>query len=147
MKQRTNGSITITDERMTRFWITLDQGVKFVINCIGRMVGGEVFVPKIPSMRVGDIAKTIAPGIPWKTVGIRPGEKLHEELITVEEAPRTKEFDGYYVIEPEHPFWNPNTQYPGRTVSAEFQYRSDTNTSWLKPEELQDLTQDIRLAT
>lgn len=136
LQQRDNGTVTITDERMTRFWITLEQGVRFVINCLERMVGGEVFVPKIPSMRLMDIAQTIAPEAAIKVIGIRPGEKLHEELITREEAPRTKEFDTYYIIEPEHPFWKSDNHKDGKQVSPDFQFGSDTNKQWLKPEEL-----------
>jgi len=136
LQQRANGTITITDERMTRFWLTLEQGVRFVIGCIERMVGGEVFVPKIPSMRLMDIVETIAPEAQLKVIGIRPGEKLHEELITNEEAPRTREFDKYYVIEPEHPFWTSGNHQGGRAVQRDFHYGSDTNADWLKPEDL-----------
>lgn len=136
LQQRRNGSITITDERMTRFWITLEQGVRFVMSCIERMIGGEVFVPKIPSMRLLDIVRAIVPDARQETIGIRPGEKLHEELVTTEEAPRTKEFDTYYIIEPQHPFWTPAHHPEGKPVSWDFQYRSDTNESWLKPEKL-----------
>lgn len=136
LQQRNNGSVTITDKRMTRFWITLEQGVRFVINCVERMVGGEVFVPKIPSMRLMDIVQTVAPEAQLKVIGIRAGEKLHEELITREEAPRTREFDTYYLVEPEHPFWQSGNHQDGRLVAPDFQYGSDTNNDWLKPEEL-----------
>lgn len=136
LQQRRNGAITITDERMTRFWITLDQGVRFVINCVENMVGGEVFVPKIPSMRLMDVVQTIAPGARLEIIGVRPGEKLHEALITREEAPRTKEFNNYYIIEPEHSFWDSGNHRNGRPVVRDFYYGSDTNTDWLKPEDL-----------
>jgi UDP-N-acetylglucosamine 4,6-dehydratase len=130
---------------MTRFWITLEQGVRFVINCIELMNGGEVFIPKIPSMRLVDIAASIAPGARWKAVGIRSGEKLHEELVTREEAPRTKEFDVYYIVEPEHPFWNTDNHPDGRPVGEGFQYGSDTNAHWLKPEELRACLADLQI--
>lgn len=145
LQQRENGSLTITDERMTRFWLTLEQGVRFVINCIELMSGGEIFIPKIPSMRLVDIAACIAPRAPWKTVGIRSGEKLHEELVTREEAPRTKEFDAYYIVEPEHPFWNTDNHPDGRPVGEDFQYGSDTNAHWLKPEELRACLADLQI--
>jgi UDP-N-acetylglucosamine 4,6-dehydratase (inverting) len=137
LHQRSKGTITITDERMTRFWITLEDGVRFVIECIERMVGGEVFVPKIPSMRLIDIVRTIAPEAKREVIGMRPGEKLHEELVTGEEAPRTKECNAYYVIEPEHPFWRSGNHQDGRYVPEGFQYGSDTNTQWLSPEDLE----------
>lgn len=145
LQQRNNGSVTITDERMTRFWITLDQGVRFVITCMEKMVGGEIFIPKIPSMRLMDIVQTIAPQASLEVIGIRPGEKLNEELITREEAPRTREFDTYYVIEPEHPFWSSGTYQGGRSVSGEFRYSSDTNKHWLTPEELNACLADLQI--
>jgi UDP-N-acetylglucosamine 4,6-dehydratase (inverting) len=137
LQQRGSGVITITDERMTRFWITLDEGVRFVIKCTERMVGGEVFIPKVPSMRLSEVVRTIAPEAKRQIIGVRPGEKLHEELITREEAPRTKEFDDYYVIEPEHPFWRSGNHQDGRYVPEGFQYGSDTNTQWLSTEDLE----------
>lgn len=133
---RKNGIVRITDERMTRFWITLEQGVDFVLQCVERMSGGEVFVPKIPSMKLIDTARSIAPNARRELIGIRPGEKLHEELITQEEAPRTREFDNCYVIEPQHTFWNPSHTEAGRPVPDGFEFRSDTNTHWLSSEEL-----------
>ncbi|GAG26282.1 unnamed protein product, partial [marine sediment metagenome] len=98
-EQKNKGEITITDERMTRFWITIDKGVNFVIKCIETMKGGEIFVPKIPSMKISDLAEVIAPGLKKKIIGIRPGEKLHEALLTKEEAKHTKEFDKYFIVE------------------------------------------------
>jgi len=145
LEQRGSGTITITDERMTRFWMTLDGGVRFVIKCIDRMVGGEVFVPKTPSMRLTDIVRTIAPEAKAEIIGIRPGEKLHEELITREEAPRTKEFDDYYVIEPEHSFWESGNYGDGKYLQEDFQYGSDTNTHWLSPEELSACLADVEI--
>ena len=103
--QAASGELTVTDERMTRFWITLDQAVQFVADCFVAMSGGEVFVPKIPSTRVLDLAEAIAPGMPIRYTGIRPGEKLHESLITSEEARHTVDHGWCYVVEPEHAFW------------------------------------------
>jgi UDP-N-acetylglucosamine 4,6-dehydratase (inverting) len=145
LQQRESGTITITDERMTRFWITLEGGVRFVISCIERMVGGEVFVPKTPSMRLMDIVRTIAPEARKEIIGMRPGEKLHEELITREEAPRTIEFDRYYVIQPEHSFWESGNHQDGKYVHPDFQYGSDTNTYWLSPEELSACLAEVQI--
>ncbi len=97
MKQKETGVIPITDPRMTRFWITLEQGVNFVLDCFKRMVGGELFVPKIPSMNIMDLARAIAPECKTKTIGIRPGEKLHEVMVPKDEARRTLEFKDYYL--------------------------------------------------
>jgi len=98
IKQKKNGELPITDPRMTRFWITLEQGVDFVLQCLERMVGGELFVPKIPSMNIMDLAKAICPECKTKVVGIRPGEKLHEVMIPIDDVMHTVEFDKYYVI-------------------------------------------------
>lgn len=143
LEQRQNGKITITDERMTRFWITLEQGVRFVIACLERMVGGEIFVPKIPSMKITDLAETIAPGAEKEIIGIRPGEKIHEVLITEEEARHAKEFDGFYVIEPEHPFWDSSCLNGGKPLPTGFTYTSQTNDHWLTKEELIRMLADL----
>ncbi|OQA48026.1 MAG: UDP-galactose-4-epimerase [Euryarchaeota archaeon ADurb.Bin294] len=105
-KQKEEGKITITDPRMTRFWLTLDQGATFVDKCLQIMNGGEIFVPKIPSMKITDLADAMAPGIPHEYIGIRPGEKIHEVLITEDEARHTRDLKGYYIIDPEISFWN-----------------------------------------
>jgi UDP-N-acetylglucosamine 4,6-dehydratase len=136
LKQRENGVITITDKQMTRFWITLEQGVNFVIDCIGRMQGGEVFIPKIPSMKVTDLADVIAPKAKEEIIGVRPGEKVSEILLTEEEARHTKEFENYFVIEPEHPFWKTNNLGSGKSIPEGFKYTSDNNSWWLTIEEL-----------
>lgn len=130
LKQRKEGKLTITDERMTRFWLTLEQGVRFVIDYIDRMRGGETFVPKIPSMRLMDLAETIAPDAEKEVTGIRPGEKINEILLTQEESSHTREFETYFVIEPEHPFW----RYPyddGKKPPDGFEYTSNGNGQWL----------------
>jgi len=135
-EQRKNGIITITDDRMTRFWITLEQGVRFVMDCIARMKGGEIFVPKIPSMKVIDLANVIAPDAKKKVIGIRSGEKLHEILLTEDEARHTREFDNYFIIEPEHPFWDKNNFNDEKSLPEGFRYTSDGNDKWLTEDEL-----------
>ena len=135
-EQRKNGVITITDDRMTRFWITLEQGVRFVMDCIARMKGGEIFVPKIPSMKVIDLANVIAPDAKKKVIGIRSGEKLHEILLTEDEARHTREFDNYFIIEPEHPFWDKNNFNDEKSLPEGFRYTSDGNDKWLTEDEL-----------
>jgi UDP-N-acetylglucosamine 4,6-dehydratase/5-epimerase len=136
------GVIPITDERMTRFWITLEQGVEFSLKCLERMEGGELFVPKIPSMRVVDLAKAIAPSAKLDHVGIRPGEKLHEVLISDDDARHTLEFDDHYVIEPEFPWWSgaSHVSRGGKTVTEGFRYASDTNDQWLTLDELREMS-------
>src|SRR5216683_61816 len=105
LEQRRRGKVTITDPRMTRFWLTLEQGVKFVIRCMEQMHGGEIFVPKIPSMRLLDLAETVAPGCQVEYIGIRPGEKLHEVLVSEDESRQTLETEDMFVIQPSHPWW------------------------------------------
>jgi UDP-N-acetylglucosamine 4,6-dehydratase/5-epimerase len=135
--------LPITDERMTRFWITLDQGVQFVIDSLARMKGGEIFVPKIPSMKVVDLAKAIAPEAEIEIIGIRPGEKLHETMITEDDARHTVEFDNYYVITPEFPWCPQEYVKHGRSLPEGFKYTSDTNTEWLTVKELRTLVKEM----
>jgi UDP-N-acetylglucosamine 4,6-dehydratase len=135
-KQRESGKITVTDARMTRFWLTLEQGVRFVIRCIEQMRGGEVFVPKIPSMRIVDLAEAVAPGCEVEFVGIRPGEKLHEALISRDESRYTLEMEDMFVIQPVHPWWEPANCGQGKPLPDGFKYASDTNERWLTIEEL-----------
>jgi UDP-N-acetylglucosamine 4,6-dehydratase/5-epimerase len=132
IEQRKTGTITITDERMTRFWLTLTQGVKFVINCLDSMQGGEIFVPKIPSTRITDIADAIAPEAKIAITGIRPGEKLHEVLLTEDESRHSKELGSYFVVEPEHSFWDKNRLKNCSPLPEGFTYTSDNNQQWLK---------------
>lgn len=138
-KQRENGIITITDTRMTRFWLTLEQAVQFVIQSLERMQGGEVFVPKIPSMKILDLAQAIAPRCEIEKTGIRPGEKLHEVLLSEDEARHTVEFDDTYVIEPMHPWWKDAVQFNRPRMPEGFRYSSETNASWLTVSDLQKL--------
>ena len=143
LKQRQNSTITITDERMTRFWITLEQGVRFVIRCIEMMHGGEVFVPKIPSMRIMDLAKVISPKCKAKFTGIRPGEKVHESLISEDEARTTIEFDDMYVIQPVLSWWGADNWEGGKPLSEGFRYTSDTNSWWLTEDELKRMVKEV----
>jgi len=131
LKQRASGKITITDERMTRFWLSLDRGVHFVINCIEQMEGGEVFIPKIPSTKVVDLARAIAPGAQIDIIGIRPGEKLHEDLLSVDEARNAVERDRMYIIKPPETLWDRSQSYAGAPLPEGFSYTSDNNTEWL----------------
>ena len=144
IEQKKKGLLTITDENMTRFWITLDQGVKFVIKCIERMNGGEIFVPKIPSMKLIDLAKAIAPETEKKIIGVRSGEKIHEILLTEEEANHSREFDDCFIIEPEHPFWNINNLRGGKTIPEGFRYTSNNNKKWLTKEELMVTIRELK---
>lgn len=132
LRQKQDNELTITDDRMTRFWISLEQGVRFVIRCIEEMEGGEVFVPKIPSMRVIDVAKVIAPEAKLKVIGIRPGEKLHEILIHEDEARTTVELADMFVVQPSAALWFGRAwEAKGRRLPEGFRYASDTNTEWL----------------
>jgi UDP-N-acetylglucosamine 4,6-dehydratase len=139
LEQRKRGKITITDARMTRFWITLDQGVRFVIQCIEQMQGGEIFVPKIPSMRLTDLAQTVAAECSIEYIGIRPGEKLHEVLVSEDEARNTLEVKDMYVIQPAHPWWKTENWMHARALPEGFRYASDTNGEWLSNEQLAKL--------
>lgn len=140
---RGTGIVPITDERMTRFWITLDQGVQFVVDSLERMHGGEIFVPKIPSMNIMDLAKAIAPDCKYEIVGIRPGEKLHEGMITEDDARHTREFDEYYVIQPEFSWWSNKYRNEGTTLPDGFVYTSNQNQDWLTIEQLRQLVEDL----
>jgi len=142
-EQRRNGTITITDRNMTRFWITQEQAVHFIIDCIERMKGGEIFVPKIPSMKIIDLAQAIAPQSEIKITGIRPGEKINEVLLTGEEARHTKEFDKYFIVEPEYAFWDENDFKDGKSLSSDFTYSSGDNDQWLTKQELMKMLEEL----
>lgn len=132
------GELPITDPRMTRFMISLEQAVELVWHAFEDMVGGEIYVKKIPSMKLLDIAEAVAPGAKARYIGIRPGEKLHEQMIGEEDAPYTYEYDSYYKILPAINDWakDPGRIKDGRKAPPEFVYRSDTNTEWMTREEL-----------
>lgn len=139
LEQRRRGRITITDPRMTRFWLTLEQGVKFVIRCIEQMHGGEIFVPRIPSMRLVDLAETIAPRCQVEYIGIRPGEKLHEVLVSEDESRQAVATEEMFVIQPAHPWWRSENWFNGKSLPEGFRYSSDTNEQWLTRRELEQL--------
>ncbi|MBM3122777.1 MAG: UDP-N-acetylglucosamine 4,6-dehydratase (inverting) [Chloroflexi bacterium] len=140
VQQRGSGTVTITDERMTRFWLSLEQGVRFTIDCIESMQGGEVFVPKIPSMKVVDLAQAIAPGCNVQRIGIRSGEKLHEVLVSEDEARHTVELTDRYVVQPPEDLWfGHNWSQQGAGLPEGFSYSSDNNTRWLSMKEIREL--------
>lgn len=139
IEQRKNGELTITDEGMTRFWITLEQGVELVIKCIREMEGGEIFVPRIPSVKVTDLADAIAPDAKKRIIGIRPGEKMHEMLVSADEARHTKRKGEFYIIEPEFSFWSDVEHSRCEHLPDGFYYASDNNDVWLKGDELKGL--------
>jgi UDP-N-acetylglucosamine 4,6-dehydratase/5-epimerase len=141
--QAETGVLTLTDPQMTRFWITLDQAVDFVLDCMGRMGGGEVFVPKIPSMRVMDIAEALAPDAERRVIGIRPGEKLHEVLVTEDESRHCIETDNSYVILPEYWSW-PMREHEGVRLDTGFRYTSDNNDAWLTVDDLRDIAAGVQ---
>jgi UDP-N-acetylglucosamine 4,6-dehydratase len=144
LKQKETGVLSITDPRMTRFWITIEQGVNFVLDCLERMVGGELFVPKIPSMNIMDLAKAIAPECKIKFIGIRPGEKLHEVMIPRDEARNTLGFKNYYVIQPDFRFFARRFKNKGgKTIPEDFEYNSGTNTWWLTAKELRKMIKHL----
>jgi UDP-N-acetylglucosamine 4,6-dehydratase len=138
-EQRRKGVLTITDKRMTRFWITLDQVVRFVVRCADLAMGGEIFVPKIPSMRITDLAEAVAPGCRVEVTGIRPGEKLHEMLISADEARNAVEFDDMYVVQPMFPWWGGDHLQGGKALPDGFSFESHTNARWLSSGELRAL--------
>jgi UDP-N-acetylglucosamine 4,6-dehydratase len=137
-------SLPITDVNMTRFWITLREGVDFVLSCLEMMRGGEIFVPKIPSMKITDLAHTMAPDLKHRIVGIRPGEKLHETMITEGDARSTVEMADRYVIEPAFAWWDRSTfEGPSaKRVADDFRYSSDNNPEWLKADQLRSMLTD-----
>lgn len=134
------GVLPITDPRMTRFWITLEQGVNFVLRCLKLMVGGETFVPKLPSMKIMDLAEAIAPGCKTKIVGIRPGEKLHEVMVPRDEALNTFEYKDFYLIKPAFQFFKRRFCEDGcKKAPADFEYNSETNAWWLNVDEMRQI--------
>ena len=147
LKQRQHGELTITDKRMTRFSITLQQGVDMVLNALDVMWGGEIFVPKIPSYRIMDVAEAIAPECQVKAIGIRPGEKLHEEMITETDAPNTVMFDNYFVILPSQRLFSVDSfikRFQGHMCESGFKYNSGTNDQWLSVDEIRTMVEDYQ---
>lgn len=143
LQQKAQGKVTVTDERMTRFWITLDRGVEFVLRCLEGMNGGEVFVPKIPSMSIMDLVKAIADGCEVDFTGVRPGEKIHEILISSDESRQALEFDDMFVIQPAFSWWTLGDWARGRSVPDGFRYGSDNNSHWLTPDEIRAMAEQL----
>ena len=143
-KKAENAVLPITDSRMTRFWITLKQGVEFVLKCLETMVGGELFVPKIPSMNIMDIAEAVAPDCRTEIVGIRPGEKLHEVMIPKDDAHNTIEYDDKYIIKPDFAFFGPRFHsHGGKPVPEGFEYNSEINPWKLSIDEMKDVIRNL----
>ncbi|NMC36095.1 UDP-N-acetylglucosamine 4,6-dehydratase (inverting) [Candidatus Beckwithbacteria bacterium] len=139
-------SMPITDERMTRFWLNIHEAVDLVLLALNNTLGGEIFVPKIPSVKITDIAKAIAPHIPIKIIGIRPGEKIHEKMISIDDARNTIEFDNYFVIQPDlNLSWAKRTKagLKGTKVSPDFEYHSGNNTDWLNVDQVRKLIKKL----
>jgi UDP-N-acetylglucosamine 4,6-dehydratase len=143
IEQKKNGTVTITDPRMTRFWITLEQGVNFVIRCLVQMNGGEVFIPKIPSANIMDLAKVIAPGSKVEIIGIRPGEKLHEVLISENEAFQTIELSDMFISKPNQPSWKVIKYPKGKKLPDGYQYSSKDNPQKLAVQDLTKLMETL----
>ena len=141
--QAREGELTITDEAMTRFWITLEQAVDFVVSCLALMRGGEVFVPRLPSMRVRDIADALAPDATRRIIGIRPGEKVHEVLVTEDESRRGRALEDRYVIYPPLPSWVTVGEPLGEELLPGFRYSSDNNDRWLDAEDIRTMAEPI----
>ncbi len=140
IEQREQGRVTVTHPEMTRFWITVDQGAQFVLQSLRRMAGGEVFVPKLPSMNVADLARAVAPECDIEIIGVRPGEKMHEVMISTADGRRTWDLGDYYVVDPQFPKWVDNGNWrhkEGEPVEEGFRYCSETNDRWLTVDELQ----------
>jgi UDP-N-acetylglucosamine 4,6-dehydratase len=145
LEKAKTGVIPITDPRMTRFWLSLEQGVDFVINSLDRMQGGEIFVPKIPSFKVTDVAKVVAPNIKHETIGIRQGEKLHEVMITEDDSLNTLEFDDHYVISTSPQSYKNRQGKSGKIVEEGFRFSSETNPDWFSEETFKTFLLEIGL--
>ena len=143
LQQQVTGVITVTDKRMTRFWITLEHGVNFVLDCLGRMKGGEVFVPKIPSMNIMDLVEAIAPDCEVKFTGVRPGEKIHELLVSSDESRQALEFPDMFLIQPAHSWWDWSNLDGSQSLPDGFSYTSDNNPNWLTVEQLREMVAQV----
>ena len=149
LRQRETGRLPITHPEMTRFWITLDEGVQFVLNSLKTMGGGELYIPKIPSMKIVDLARAIGPDCELDYIGIRGGEKLHEVMISEDDSRNTLDMGDYYLITPEFTWWDSNGRWAreaGEPVEQGFRYSSDNNDHWLSIEELQKIIRPIEEA-
>jgi len=143
--QQKTGKITITDLHMTRFWLTLDQAVELVVKTIEHMQGGEIFVPRIPSMKIVDLAKAIAPDCEIEVIGIRPGEKLHEVLFTEDDGRKAILYNNMYVIMPHHTWWEQQNYKTGQQLPENFTYTSNGNDEWLSVDDLRRIVDDASL--
>lgn len=143
LEQRKEGKVTVTDPAMTRFWITIEQGVRFVLRCIEIMQGGEVFVPKVPSVNIMKLVEVIAPDSEVEYVGIRPGEKVHEVLISDDEARHAMELENMYVIQPLHPWWKQKSWKNAKALTEGFRYASDSNVWQLSTKEVERMVADL----
>ena len=143
LKQKATGVLPITDPRMTRFWITLEQAVNFVLKSFDWMVGGELFVPKIPSMNIMDLAEAIAPECDTEIIGIRPGEKLHEVMVPKDDARNTVEFKDHFVIKPMFRYFQRRFKNEAKPVPEDFEYNSGTNDRWLTVDDLREMIKNI----
>ena len=144
LEHKNKGYLPITDPNMTRFWITLEQGVEFVRGCLEQMCGGELFVPKIPSMNIMDLARAIAPECETRIIGVRPGEKIHELMISRDDARQTLEFDTFYVIQPQFQYWSRRSSWDnGRKVPDDFEYNSGSNPWRLTVEEMREIVKSV----
>ncbi len=147
LRHRNKGFLPVTDRRMTRFWLTLDQSAALVLNALRDMIGGEIWVPKIPSMRMVELARVVAPECEQREVGIRPGEKLHEMLISSEDAPRTVAFEDHFVVEPVFPWWDSewHAGKGGTPCQEGFCYDSEKNSEWLQEDRLAEIVAALDL--
>lgn len=147
LKKRKEGTLPITDPNMTRFWITLEQGAALVLNALQRMKGGEIWVPKIPSMKLTDLARVIAPDCDTPVIGIRPGEKLHEVMIPEDDGRQALEFDNHFIIKPTMPFWQADWHVDngGKACPDRFYYGSDNNDTWLTDGQLAEMIAGLDL--
>ena len=143
LARRKTGTIPITDPRMTRFWITLEQGVRFVIQCLETMHGGEIFVPKIPSMKLVQMAEAIAPECKVEIIGMRPGEKLHEVMIPTDVSRLVVEYPEFFIIKPDFPWWEDGNWKGGHPCPDGFCYSSDTNDRWLTATDIWKIVEDL----
>ena len=136
--------LPITDYRMTRFWLKLEQAVEMVLDALDIMIGGELFVKKIPSMKITDLALAMSPDSKFKEIGIRPGEKIHEMMISSEDAKNIIELDKYYIIQPDFAWWNPEKNYKhGINVNNKFEYHSGKNTEWLTIKQMRKMIDEL----
>ena len=147
LKLRDKGVLPITDARMTRFFITLEQGVDFVLNSMERTSGGELFVPKIPSMKITDLANILAPECKQEIIGIRPGEKIHEVLLSDSDSRNALEYSNFFIVKPEYKWWSTNDKLleEGAPVKDGFSYASDNNNDWLTEKQLMKMVSDLNI--